>query len=252
VSGPLDGKVCLVTGGGSGIGAATAVAMATAGASAVVIAGRRKELGEDVAAACRGQGAEGLFVRTDVSVEEDVAALIAQVLHRFGRLDVAFNNAGHQEGRQPLANQSLETFDEVFGVNTRAVFLCLRHQLPVMAEQGKGAIVVNASVSGIRNPNAGLALYSASKAASISLVRSAAMEYGPQGVRVNAVAPGRVATDMMLNSGVGTPDTIGLALPVRRMGRPEEVANTVMWLASDDASYVTGAILPADGGFLSS
>jgi len=121
-----------------------------------------------------------------------------------------------------------------------------------MAAQGSGSIVVNASVSGIRNPNVGLSLYSASKAAAISLVRSAALEYGPRGIRVNAVAPGRVATEMMLNSGVGTPESIGATLPVRRMGRPEEVANAVVWLASDKSAYVTGAVLPADGGFLAS
>jgi NAD(P)-dependent dehydrogenase (short-subunit alcohol dehydrogenase family) len=252
MGGSLDGKVCLVTGGGSGIGAATAIAMADAGASAVVIAGRRDVPGEDVAEACRTRGSQGLFVRADVSVEEDVAALVGQVTGRFGRLDVAFDNAGRQEARQPLASQSAETFDEVFDVNARAVFLCLRYQLPVMAGQGEGSVVVNASVSGIRNPNAGLALYSASKAAAISLVRSAAMEYGPQGIRVNAVAPGRVATDMMLGSGVGTPESVGATLPVRRMGRPDEVASAVVWLASDQASYVTGAVIPADGGFLSS
>jgi NAD(P)-dependent dehydrogenase (short-subunit alcohol dehydrogenase family) len=252
VNGSMEGAVCRVTGGGSGIGAATAVAMASAGASAVVIAGRRRELGQGVATACRERGARALFAEADVSVEQDVAALTAEIVERFGRLDVAFNNAGGQEVRRPLAEQTADVYQQIFDVNVKGVFLCLRHQLSVMAAQGSGSIVVNASVSGIRNPNVGLSLYSASKAAAISLVRSAALEYGPRGIRVNAVAPGRVATEMMLNSGVGTPESIGATLPVRRMGRPEEVANAVVWLASDKSAYVTGAVLPADGGFLAS
>lgn len=244
--------VCLVTGGGTGIGAATALAMVDAGARAVVVAGRREAAGTETVAACQERGGEALFVRTDVSVEEQVAALMSTILDRYGRLDVAFNNAGHQESRRPLAEQSAYVFDEVFGVNARAVFLCLRHQLPVMADRGGGSIVVNASVSGVRNPNLGLSLYSASKAAVLSLVRSAALEYGPSGVRVNAIAPGRVATDMMLGSRVGTPEAVGAGLPLRRMGRPEEVAEAVVWVSSDRASFITGAMLPTDGGFLAS
>jgi NAD(P)-dependent dehydrogenase (short-subunit alcohol dehydrogenase family) len=130
--------------------------------------------------------------------------------------------------------------------------LCLRHQIPAMLKSGGGSIVINTSVSGQRNPNPGLALYSASKAAAISLTRSAAMEFGPQGVRINAIAPGRVVTDMMLGSGIADMSAVAAGLPLRRMGHPEEVAEAVVWLASDAASYVVGHVLAADGGFSAS
>jgi NAD(P)-dependent dehydrogenase (short-subunit alcohol dehydrogenase family) len=132
----------------------------------------------------------------------------------------------------------------------RALFLCLRAEIPAMLAGGGGAIVNNASVSGVRNPNPGLSLYSASKAAAIALTRSAAMEYAPRGVRINAVAPGRVVTDMMLASGIADMAQVAAGLPLRRMGRPEEVASAVCWLLSDEASYIVGHILCADGGFL--
>lgn len=248
----MAGLVCLVTGGGSGIGRATACRMATEGAAAVVIAGRRVTEGEDAAAACRAAGADACFLRTDVTQEAEVARVVTETVTRFGRLDVAFNNAGYQERRAPVEAQGNDVYDTVFDANVRAVFLCLRQQIPVMAAQGGGRIVVNASVSGVRNPNPGLALYAASKAAVISLVRSAAMECAPRGIRINAIAPGRVVTDMMLRSGVGDMEAVAAGLPLRRMGRPEEVAEAVVWLASDAASYVVGHVLAADGGFLAS
>lgn len=248
----MSGKVCLVTGGGSGIGRAAAILMAEEGAQAVVIAGRREREGEDAAEACRMAGAEALFVKTDVTREADVERMVESTVDRFGRLDVAFNNAGHQEKRLPLAEQTNAVYDAVFDANVRAVFLCLRHQLAAMAPRSTGSIVVNASVSGIRNPNPGFALYSASKAAVISLMRSCALEYAPKGVRINAVAPGRVVTDMMLRAGVGDVSTVAAGLPLRRMGDPEDVAQAVVWLASDEASYTVGHVLASDGGFLAS
>jgi NAD(P)-dependent dehydrogenase (short-subunit alcohol dehydrogenase family) len=175
----MGGKVCLVTGGGSGIGRATALKMAAEGAAAVLIAGRREsEIGE-AAAACQVLGAQALAVRTDVTRENEVERLVKTALDRYGRLDAAFNNAGVQERRAPLEAQGQAIYDEVFDGNVRSVFYCLRHQLPAMFARGQGRIVVNASVSGVRNPNPGLSLYSASKAAVISLVRSAAMEAAP-------------------------------------------------------------------------
>lgn len=248
----MSGKVCLVTGGGSGIGRAAAILMAEEGAQAVVIAGRREREGEDAAEACRMAGAEALFVKTDVTREADVERMVESTVDRFGRLDVAFNNAGHQEKRLPLAEQTNAVYDAVFDANVRAVFLCLRHQLAAMAPRSTGSIVVNASVSGIRNPNPGFALYSASKAAVISLMRSCALEYAPKGMRINAVAPGRVVTDMMLRAGVGDVSTVAAGLPLRRMGNPEDVARAVVWLASDEASYTVGHVLASDGGFLAS
>lgn len=248
----MSGKVCLVTGGGSGIGRAAAILMAEEGAQAVVIAGRREREGEDAAEACRMAGAEALFVKTDVTREAEVERMVKSTVDRFKRLDVAFNNAGYQEKRLPLAEQTNAVYDAVFDANVRAVFLCLRHQLAAMAPRSTGSIVVNASVSGIRNPNPGFALYSASKAAVISLMRSCALEYAPKGVRINAVAPGRVVTDMMLRAGVGDVSTVAAGLPLRRMGEPVDVAQAVVWLASDEASYTVGHVLASDGGFLAS
>jgi NAD(P)-dependent dehydrogenase (short-subunit alcohol dehydrogenase family) len=248
----MIGKVCLVTGGGSGIGRAAARKMAAEGAAAVVIAGRREAEIESAAADCRTLGAQALAVRTDVTQEDDVARLVRTTVERYGRLDIALNNAGFQERRAPIEQQGASVYDDVFDANVRSVFLCLRHQLPVMFAHGEGRIVINASVSGIRNPNPGLSLYSASKAAVISLMRSAAMEAAPRGVRINAIAPGRVVTDMMLRSGVGDMSSVAASLPLRRMGTPEDVAEAVVWLLSGDSSYVVGHVLAADGGFLAS
>jgi NAD(P)-dependent dehydrogenase (short-subunit alcohol dehydrogenase family) len=248
----MRGKICLVTGGGSGIGRAAALKMAGEGAAAVLVAGRREVEIEATAAACQALGAQALAVRTDVAEEDQVEHLVATAVGRYGGLDVAFNNAGFQERRAPLEGQSNAVYDEVFDTNVRSVFLCLRHQLPAMFARGGGGIVVNASVSGVRNPNPGLSLYSASKAAVISLVRSAAMEAAPRGVRINAIAPGRVVTDMMLRSGVGDMASVAAGLPLKRMGRPEEVAEAVVWLLSDASAYVVGHVLAADGGFLAS
>jgi NAD(P)-dependent dehydrogenase (short-subunit alcohol dehydrogenase family) len=250
--GRMKGKICLITGGGSGIGRAAALRMAEEGAAAVVIAGRREAEIEATVLACRAFGAQALAVRADVTREEEVEYLVGTAIDRYGRLDVAFNNAGQQERRAPLEGQSSAVYEEIFDANVRSVFLCLRHQLPAMFARGEGRIVINASVSGVRNPNPGLSLYSASKAAVISLVRSAAMEAAPRGVRINAIAPGRVVTDMMLRSGVGDMASVAAGLPLKRMGQPAEVAEAVVWLLSDASSYVVGHVLAADGGFLAS
>jgi NAD(P)-dependent dehydrogenase (short-subunit alcohol dehydrogenase family) len=248
----MMGKVCLVTGGGTGIGRAAALRMASEGAQMILIAGRRDTEIEASAAACRELGTEAIAVKTDITREDDVQRLVGTALDRCGRLDIAFNNAGFQERRAPLEQQGADVYDDVFDTNVRALFLCLRHQLPAMLAQGRGSIVVNASVSGVRNPNPGFSLYSASKAAAISLTRSAAMENAPRGIRINAIAPGRVVTDMMLRAGVGDVATVAAGLPLRRMGTPEEVAEAVAWLLSDASSYVVGHVLAADGGFLAS
>jgi len=248
----MKGKVCLVTGGGSGIGRATARRMAEEGAAAVLIAGRREAEIEAAAEECRALGAPALAIRADVTREDDVERLVRTAIERHGRLDAAFNNAGFQERRAPLEEQGSAIYDEVFDTNVRSIFLCLRHQLRVMFARKAGRIVVNTSVSGLRNPNAGLSLYSASKAATISLMHSAAMEAAPRGVRINAIAPGRVVTDMMLRSGIADMSSVAAGLPLRRMGKPEEVAEAVVWLLSDAASYVVGHVLAADGGFLAS
>ncbi|WP_371823969.1 SDR family NAD(P)-dependent oxidoreductase [Phyllobacterium sp. 628] len=246
----LADKICLVTGGATGIGRATALRMAREGASAVIIAGRRQAVGENVVAELGEAGTEALFIATDVAHEADVEKLVGTVLHRFGRLDAVFNNAGFQEKRASLTQQTDAVYTQVFDTNVRAMVHCLRHQIPALLLGGGGTIVNNTSVSGLRNPNPGLSLYSASKAAAISLTRSAAMEYAPQNVRINAVAPGRVVTDMMLNSGIADMSQVAAGLPLRRMGHPEEVAAAVCWLLSGEAGYIVGHVLCADGGFL--
>lgn len=247
----FEDKVVLITGGATGIGRAAALAFARRGAT-VVIAGRRRAEGEKALEALAATGATGHFIATDVSHPEAVADLHRTIMADHGRLDVAFDNAGYQEPRAPLAEQDGGLYDRVFDTNVRSVYLCLQHQIRHMAERGGGAIVVNASVSGLRNPNPGLALYSASKAAVISLMRSAAMEYAEKGVRINAVAPGRVVTDMMLASKIMDMSAVAAGLPMRRMGQPEEVAEAVAWLASDAASFVVGHVLCTDGGFMAS
>ncbi|MBY0317408.1 MAG: glucose 1-dehydrogenase [Reyranella sp.] len=245
----FDGKVALVTGGATGIGRAAALALARRGAT-VVIAGRRRAEGEKAVAAVAAAGGAARFIATDVTRPDEIAALHRTIVADHGRLDIAFNNAGYQEPRAAIAEQDDGLYDRVFDTNVRSVYLCLQHQIRHMAGRGGGAIVVNTSVSGLRNPNPGLALYSASKAAVISLMRSAAMEYAEKGVRINAVAPGRVVTDMMLASKIMDMKAVAAGLPLRRMGQPEEVAEAVVWLASDAASFVVGHVLCTDGGFM--
>lgn len=171
-------------------------------------------------------------------------------LARLGRLDIAFNNAAWQEPRQPLAEQPDATYERVFDTNVRAVFLAMKAQIAAMLRQGGGVIVNYASVSGVRNPNPGIALYAASKAAVLALTRAAAIEYAAQRIRIKAVSPGRVETPMMLGSNIADMGAVAAGLPLRRMGEPEEVAEAVVWLASAAASFVVAHNLCVDGGFL--
>jgi NAD(P)-dependent dehydrogenase (short-subunit alcohol dehydrogenase family) len=243
------GKVVLITGATSGIGAATALAFSRRGAH-VIVAGRDKARGQEVVYACAKHGGKVLFFQADVSRPANVVAMLDFALASFGRLDIAFNNAGFQEPRAPLAEQPDEIYDRTFDANVRSVFHSMKAEIAVMLKQGFGTIINNASVSGVRNPNPGLALYSASKAAVLSLTRAAAMEYAPSNIRINAVSPGRIVTPMMLASKVDITAVVA-GLPLRRMGQPEEVAAAVVWLASDAASFVVGHSLSIDGGFLS-
>ena len=191
---PFTEKVILITGGTSGIGRATAIAFAERGAN-VVVAGRREAEGAESVALIQKAGGNGVFVRTDVNIESEIAALVARALEHFGRLDFAFNNAGVDgEGRGTITATE-EIYDQIMNINVRSVFFCMKHQIPAILQSGGGAIVNNASILGLR-PRAGSPIYSASKAAVIALTKSVALEFAPKGLRVNAVCAAIIETDM--------------------------------------------------------
>ncbi|MBW4689344.1 MAG: SDR family oxidoreductase [Komarekiella atlantica HA4396-MV6] len=246
----LEGKVALVTGGTSGIGRATAIAMGAAGAK-VVFSGRRDAEGEETAALIRETGAECLFVRSDMSREADIQALVEQTIATYGKLDCAFNNAGIDSSRHPLHEQPIEEFDKLMSINLRGLFLCMKYEIQQMLSQGSGAIVNNSSVVGLIG-FPGLSPYIASKHAVMGLTRSAALDYAKQGIRINAVNPGPIATprmDSIAEQAGSTTEDMGSITPMERIGQPAEIAQVVVFLCSDAASYITGQPLAVDGGF---
>jgi NAD(P)-dependent dehydrogenase (short-subunit alcohol dehydrogenase family) len=250
--GTLDGRVALVTGGSSGIGMAAALAFAREGA-AVVIGSRDPGRGEAAAAAVRAQGGDAVHVPTDVADPGQVEALVARCLERHGRLDCAFNNAATGGHGGLCADIEVAEFDRTIAVNLRGVWLCMRHELRHMVERGAGAIVNMSSVDGLTgSPYA--AAYAASKHGVNGLTRTAAIEYGRAGIRVNAICGGPFATGMLAEAYGRDLEWVeryrepGLALG--RLGRPEECAEVAVWLCSDASSYVTGVCLPVDGGQL--
>ncbi|MEP0915040.1 SDR family oxidoreductase [Leptolyngbya sp. GB1-A1] len=243
----LQDKVALVTGGTSGIGRATAVAFGEAGAK-VVLSGRREAEGEETAALIRDTGAECLFVRSDVSDEAEVQALVEKTIATYGRLDCTFNNAGIEPPIKPLHEQSIEDFDKLMSINVRGLFLCMKYEVQQMLNQGAGVIINNSSMGGlIAFP--GISPYIASKHAVMGLTRSAALDYAKQGIRINAVNPGLIATAMMDRLSSGSTDDVGSTVPMGRMGQAAEIAQAVVFLCSDAASYITGQPLVIDGGF---
>jgi NAD(P)-dependent dehydrogenase (short-subunit alcohol dehydrogenase family) len=245
----VDAKVAIVTGASRGIGAAAACAFARAGA-AVALAARDEDALASVSERISVAGGRALAVPTDVGDAASVERLVARTVDAYGRLDIAFNNAaggGHLP--TPLAEVAVEDYDSALEISLRGVFLSMKYELVAMLDGGRGAIVNMASTAGVEAV-AGLAGYVSSKHGVIGLTKSAALDYAAQGIRINAVAPGPILTDRLEQAGEEAQRQAGLAMPMRRVGQPEEVASAVAWLCSDAASFITGATLPIDGGKL--
>ena len=244
----MNGYVVLITGGLTGIGRATAIAFAREGAI-VVVAGRREEAGAELIKELRAFGPEAEFIKADVRNEDDVRAMVDRTVARFGRLDVAVNNAGTEGALGPVTEQTPEAYTATFDTNVLGTLLCMKHALRVMQSQGFGNIVNISSTMGSRGaPNA--SLYVASKHAVEGLTKSAALEAAAFGVRVNAVAPGPVETAMLDRFTGSGERKAGLVagIPLRRAGKPEELADAILFLASDKAAFITGQIIRVNGG----
>lgn len=249
MTGKLEGQVAIVTAAGAGIGAASARRFAQEGAC-VVVADLSGSRAEETAGGIREHGGEAVWIKMDAAEPDAVEACVRLALESFGRIDVLFNNAGYGEPA-PLEECSLASWNRVLAVTLTSVFLGMKYCLPVMRRQGKGAIVNTASISGAAG-DYGMSAYNAAKAGVINLTRSAALECAPYGIRVNCVCPGGIDTRVaQLLAGQRADEwrrAMAAAHPVGRMGKPEEIASTVLFLASDEASFITGAAIVADGG----
>ncbi len=243
---PMRGHVALVAGASRGIGAATAEAFAGAGA-AVVLGARDKDALESVAARIQAGGGQAVAVRTDVSNVDSMRNLVEQAMTTYGRLDAAFNNATDGPMPAPLADIDPDEFDRGIATNIRGTFLGMKFQIRAMLQSGGGAIVNMASVAGMSG-TANLAAYVAGKAGIIGLTKVAALDYADLGIRVNVVAPGPILTHHLQAAGPEAQRQAGLATPMRRTGTVTEVADTVLWLCSKRASFITGTVIPIDGG----
>ncbi|MBB4862311.1 NAD(P)-dependent dehydrogenase (short-subunit alcohol dehydrogenase family) [Pseudomonas nitritireducens] len=245
----LSGQVALVTGAGNGIGRATAQAFAQQGVK-VVVSDVDAKGGEATVELIRAAGGEATFIRCDVTRDAEVKALVDGTVAAYGRLDYAFNNAGIEIEKGKLADGEESEFDAIMGVNVKGVWLCMKHQIPVMLEQGGGAIVNTASVAGL-GAAPKMSIYAASKHAVLGLTKSAAIEYAKKKIRVNAVCPAVIDTDMFRRAYEADPKKAEFAAamhPVGRVGRVEEIAAAVLYLCSDNAGFTTGIALPVDGG----
>lgn len=241
-------KVVIVTGGASGIGRATAIAFAKKGAKVAVADWKENDEMVDL---IKELGSEAIFIKCDVSKTDDVKAMVAQTIAAFGRLDYAFNNAGIEGTSAPTQDCSEENWDKTIGVNLKGVWLCMKYEIPEILKQGKGVIINCASVAGMIG-FAGLPAYVASKHGIVGLTKTTALECATQGIRVNVVCPGVIQTPMIDRLTGKTKEAIerfkGFE-PIGRFGLPEEIANAVVWMCSDEASFVTGHVMAVDGGF---
>src|SRR5467141_1422124 len=245
----FENKVALVTGASSGMGLATAQAFAEAGA-AVVLADVKDEAVRKAAEQLVSEGHRALAIRCDVSDDAQVEQMVERTVSEFGRLDAAFNNAGVMARIVPTADSTREEWDRVIGINLRGVWSCMKYELRQMERQGSGAIVNNASVGALTG-NPGIGSYIASKHGVVGLTRTAALEYIKHGIRVNAVNPGLIDTQIARDVVSGDEqayDELAKHVPIGRAGRPEEIASAVLWLCSSAASYVVGQALTVDGG----
>jgi NAD(P)-dependent dehydrogenase (short-subunit alcohol dehydrogenase family) len=247
--GSFAGKVAFVTGAANGIGRAAALAFAREGAG-VVVADVSEQGNRETARMVEEAGGRALAVRCDVSRAEDVKAALDKAVEAFGRLDCAFNNAGVEQPLTATVDLTEEEWDRIVGINLRGVFLCMRHEIPLMLRQGGGAIVNTSSGAGVKG-FAGQAAYCAAKHGIVGLSKAAALDYAKSNIRINAVCPGIIETPMMDRFSGGTPEGRARVIaqePVGRMGRPEEIAAAVVWLCSDAAAFVVGHAMVVDGG----
>jgi NAD(P)-dependent dehydrogenase (short-subunit alcohol dehydrogenase family) len=243
----FEGKTAFITGAASGIGRATAVAFAAEGAR-VVVTDRVEAALQETAEYVKESGGEVLVIACDVSKPEEIEAAVAQAVNTFGRIDCAFNNAGVENKATPLHEIELEEWDRILSINLRGTFVCMKHEIAQMVRQGSGVVVNTSSGAGIRGV-AGGASYAASKHAMIGMTKSAALDYAKQNIRVNCVLPGNIATPMMDRFTAGDIQKAIDLEPVGRLGKPEEIAEAVLWMCSDLGGFVTGASIVVDGGW---
>jgi NAD(P)-dependent dehydrogenase (short-subunit alcohol dehydrogenase family) len=253
MAGSLDGKTALVTGGGSGIGRAASLAYAKEGAR-VVVADVNVEGGEETVQLIKEAGGEAILVYADVSKPQDTEAMVAQAVEAFGSLDCAFNNAGISGGRDRLltADYLEDDWDRVISINLKGVWLCMKAEIPQMLKQGGGAIVNTASIAGLTGLQ-GTVAYVAAKHGVTGLTKATALEYAHAGIRVNAVCPGYIHTPLVqgvFDNNEGFEERVASRHPLGRLGEPSEIAQAVVWLSSDAASFVTGHNMPVDGGYM--